>query len=225
MKNKKILLISLFSIFVIMFTFIFLNKQTLDAYFLNKNSLISKISTGNIKASVTELNYKNNQILKPNDEIIKDPILTNTGSIDEYLRAQVYVPIAKLKYVDSNENIIFPDDEIDLISYEYNLGQGWQRVKDEGFSGMVQDKNENKYRVYTYKFIENNTEKIVKSGEEINIPVFNKIKTINYLDIENAINLKVIVKAIAVQTLDGKSADEMWTFYKNQNGSGIGGVE
>ena len=207
MKNKKILLISLFSIFVIIFTFIFLNKQTLDAYFLNKNSLISKISTGNIKASVTELNYKNNQILKPNDEIIKDPIVTNTGSIDEYLRAQVYVPIAKLKYVDSNENIIFPDDEIDLISYEYNLGQGWQRVKDEGFSGMVHDINERQ------SFLTNN------------IPVFNKIQTINYLDIENAINLKVIVKAIAVQTLDGKSADEMWTFYKNQNGSGIGGVE
>lgn len=225
MKNKKLLLISLFLIFIVIVTFIFTNIEILQAYYTDKNSLINKIYTGNIKANVSELNYKNNQILKPNSEITKDPVLSNTGNVDEYLRAQVYIPIAKLKYVDSNENVILPEDEIDLFSYEYSLGQGWEKVIDEGFSGIVQDKNNNKYRVYTYKYIENGKEKIVPSGEKINTPVFNKVKIINYLDIEKEINLKIIVKAIAIQTLDGKSSDEMWTFYKNQNGSGIGRVE
>lgn len=225
MKNKKILLISLFLIFIVIVIFIFTNIRGLHAYYTDKNFLIKDIFIGNVKANVSELNYKNNQILKPNDEITKDPILSNDGNVDEYIRAQVYVPIAKLKYVDSNEKIIFPEDEIDLVTYEYNLGQGWERVIDEEFSGIVQDKNNNKYRVYTYKYNENGKEKVITSGEKIDIPVFSKIKIINYLDIDKEINFKIIVKAIAIQALDGKSSDEMWTFYKNQNGSGIGRVE
>lgn len=71
--------------------------------------------------------------------------------------------------------------------------------------------------------MENGEEKIVNPGETIQMPVFDKIKIINYLDTDKAINLKVIVKAITIQS-EGGSAEEMWIYYKNQNETGIVGV-
>lgn len=142
-----------------------------------------------------------------------------------YIRAQIFVPIAKINYIDEDDNIISPADDIDLILFEYNLGKGWEKVTEEGFSGIVQDLEGNKFRVYTYKFTENEKEKIIKAREKIDIPVFENIKIINYLDIEKAMDLKLIVKAIAVQCLDEKLPNEMWEFYKNQNSSGISEVD
>lgn len=78
--------------------------------------------------------------------------------------------------------------------------------------------------MYTYKYMVNGTEKIVKPEEQINEAVFDAIKVKNYLDTDKSINLKVIVKALAIQAKGG-SADEMWTYYKNQNKTGIVGVK
>ena len=216
MKNKKKLLISLF-LAIVLLTFIFVGKNIVQAYYMHKNSLLTVFSMGKINANVTELNKVDNQIIKPNEEILKKTSLSNTGTIDEYLRAQIYIPIAKQKYIDNNENVVEPDEEIDLFIYEYNLGEGWQRVTDKGFSGIVEDDVGNKYRLYTYKYIENGKEKVIKSGETIKTPVFDKIKAINYLDIENSTNFKIITKAIAIQNLDGKTSEQMWQYYLNQN--------
>ena len=225
MKNKKILLIFLFFVIALAIIFILTTENALEAYFVHKESKIHKLASGDISVGIIELNESNNQILKPNDEIKKCPVVSNASDIDTYIRVQVFVPIEKLRYIDNNENIISPLEEIDLILYEYNLGQGWEKITDEGFCGIAQDKIGNKYRVYTYKFTENGKEKIIKAGEQIDVPVFDNIKIINYLDLEKAMNLKLFVKAIAVQCLDEKLPNEMWTFYKNQNGSGISEVD
>ena len=93
----------------------------------------------------------------------------------------------------------------------------------DDFSGIVEDSNGNKYKVYTYRYVENGKEKVVEPGGTINTPVFDKIKVINYLDTDKAVNLKLIVKAIAIQS-EGGTSEEMWTYYKNQNKTGIVGV-
>ena len=174
MKNKKILLISLFLILAIIITFILTTENALEAYFVHKDNLVHNLSFGDISVNITELNENNNQILTPNDEVKKSPIVSNTSNIDTYIRVQVFVPIAKVKYIDSNENIVYPSEEIDLILYEYNLGQGWEKVTEDGFSGIVKDSKGNKYRVYTYKYIENEKEKIVRAKENINTPAINE---------------------------------------------------
>lgn len=225
MKNKKNLLISLFLILAVVIIFILTTENTLEAYLVHKDSLSQKFYSTDISVEIIELNQDINQIFKPNDEIKKCPIVSNTSDVDIYIRTQVFVPIEKINYIDDDDNIIFPTDDIDLILFEYNLGQGWEKVTEEGFSGVVQDKEGNKFRVYTYKFTENDKEKTIKARDKIDIPVFENIKIINYLDIEKAMNLKLIVKAIAVQCLDEKLPNEMWTFYKNQNGSGISEVD
>ena len=77
--------------------------------------------------------------------------------------------------------------------------------------------------MYTYKYVKNGEEQIISAGEAIEQPIFNKIKVINYLDMDKNTNIKLHVSAIAIQS-EGGTADEMWTYYKNQNGKGIVGV-
>ena len=198
-------------------------KSIIQAYYTNKDQILNDFIIGRVEATVEEPDYEGNgQIMKPGEEIIKNPKLSNTGEIQSYIRAQVYVPITKnLKYVDSNENIVVPTEDIEVISYEPNID--WQLVYGEDFSGIVEDDSGNKYKVYTYRYVENGNEKVIEPEGKIDTAVFDKIKVINYLDTDKSINLKLIVKAIAIQA-EGGTAEEMWTYYKNQNKTGIVGV-
>lgn len=219
MKKNKIVVISM--VFIIIALCIGFNL--IYAYYTNKTERVNKFKVGNLEVTVTEPNYEDNKIVKPNGEITKDPTFSNTGEVSSYIRAQVYVPVSKdIKYVDSNENVIVPSEEIELLSYQIN--SGWELVAEDGFSGQYEDEQGNKYNVHTYKFIENGVEKVVAPGETINTALFDKVKVINYLDMDKNTNIKLHVSAIAVQS-EGGVADEMWTYYKNQNGTGIVGVK
>ena len=220
MKKKFIITFTIISIIALL---VIISYQTISAYYTHKDNVTNKFKVGELEVHVTEPNYEDNKVVSPNDEITKDPTFSNVGEVDGYIRAQVYVPISKnIKYVDANENIVVPTEEIELVSYEIN--EGWQVVTEEGFSGIYTDEKGNSYKVYTYKYLENGQEKIVGAGEAIEKTLFNKVKVINYLDIDQNTNLEIHVAAIAIQS-QGGSADEMWTYYKNQNGTGIVGVE
>jgi hypothetical protein len=217
--KKKLLTI----LVIIVATIVIANYKSIYAFFTTEDAKTNVFSVGNISATVTEPNYEDNKIVTPGAELVKDPTFSNTGKIDSYIRAQVYVPISKdIKYVDENENVVTPTEEVELVTYKLN--DGWELVTDEGFSGIYEDTNGNKYKVYTYKYVENGKEKIVATGETIAKALFDKVKIINYLDIDQTINIKLQVSAIAVQS-DGGTADEMWTYYKNQNTTAIVGLE
>lgn len=219
MKKNKLICI-LISIVVIIFC---LGFNFIHAYYTNKTERVNKFKVGEIEASVTEPNYKDNEVIKPNEEITKDPTFSNTGKISSYIRAQVYVPISKnIKYVDNNENIVTPSEEIEILSYKIN--SGWELVTEDGFSGIYEDEEGNKYKVYTYKFMENGNEKVINPGETIANTLFDKVKVINYLDIDKNISIKLHVSVISVQS-EGGNAENMWTAYKNQNGTGIVGIK
>ena len=214
-KKKIFVVISIIAIVFIIAIVNIANKDTMLAYYTSMDKTINKFKVSKVQANVEEPGYTDNQILKPNSQITKDPTLSNTGEIQSYIRAQVYVPITKnIRYVDQNENVVTPQEEIEIVSYAVN--SGWELVSQDGFSGVVQDKDGNKYKVYTYKYMEDGEEKKVQAGEKIDQPVFSKIKVINYLDLDKAVKFNVYVKAIATQA-NGESADEMWTYYKNQN--------
>ena len=218
MKKKFIIL----AILLITAFLLIINYNTILAFFTDKDNKTNKFSVGNISATVTEPNFKDNVIVKPNEEITKDPTFSNAGEVKSYIRAQVYVPISnKIKYIDSNGNVISPTEQIELVSYQIN--EGWQLVNDNDFFGTYEDEAGNMYKVYTYKFVENGSEKIVDSGETISTTLFDKVKIINYLDMDKNTNIQLHVCALSIQS-DGGSAGEMWNFYKNQNGTGIVGV-
>lgn len=221
MKKKKLIITLI--ILIIIIAILIIGYKTILAFYTSKDQTINKFSVGQISATVTEPNYENNKIIKPNEEIAKDPTLSNTGEVDSYIRAQVYVPISsEIKYVDLNENIVTPSEETEIFTYKVN--DGWEEVTDDGFFGIYEDKDGNKYKVHTYKYVKNGQEQIIKPGETIGVTVFDKVKVINYVDMDKNVNLKLYVSAIAVQS-DGGTAEEMWTYYKNQNGSGILGVD
>lgn len=217
MKKNKLIVISIISTVLVLA----LGFNLIYAYYTDKDSKINKFSVGKIEVMVTEPNYVDNELLKPKSVIVKDPTLENTGEIPAYLRAQVYVPIANMKYIDEDGNVISPTGDVELFSYELN--SGWEVVVEDGFSGIYEDEDGNKYSVYTYKFVENGVEKIVNPGEKISVPVFSSVEVINYLDVDKEVNAQIHVCALGVQT-DGGSADELWTYFKNQNGTGVLGV-
>lgn len=225
MHKKRSIIITIIAMIMAIITIIVVSQyKSIQAFFTDKAKITNKFKIGQIEATVTEPNYKDNQTLKPNEEIIKDPTISNTGKIPAYIRAQIYVPISKeIKYVDENENVITPEQEIEILKYTVN--EGWQLVTEDGFYGIYTDKDGNVYKVYTYKYMQNGQEKIINPNEEISTPVFSKVKAINYLDTDTTINLKLQVSAIAVQPEEGKTAEEMWANYKKQNETAIIGIE
>lgn len=219
MKKKVIIAFSILATVIIL---TILGYNTVKAYYTHEDKITNKFKVGELEISVTEPNYEDNKVINPGDEITKDPTFSNVGEVDSYIRAQIYVPISKdIKYVDENENIVTPTEEIEIVSYEIN--DGWEEVTDDAFLGVYEDENGNKYNVYTYRYVQDGQEQIVSVGETIEQPIFSKVKVFNYLDIDKNTNIKLHVSAIAIQS-EGGTSDEMWIYYVNQNGTGIVGV-
>lgn len=191
----------------------------ISAYLIDVDAKQNVFTTGDIQITVTEPNYVDNRAVTPGEVFAKDPTFQNTGTAPAYVRAQIYVPMSsEIKYVDSSENIVTPSQEIELFTYTVNAG--WEEVSDNAFKGVYVDSNGTRYNVHTYKYMQNAEEKIIEPNEVIATPVFSNMTTINFLDIDENVNLKVLVNAMAVQTLGG-TASEMWTYYVNQNQTGI----
>lgn len=224
MKKKVVAL--LFVIAVVVATLVITKYNDISAYYTHSDNKLNSFSAGELEVTVTEPNYVDNQIMKPNETIAKDPTYSNTGTVDGYIRAQIYAPISKIKYVDGDENIVTPEQDVEIFSY--TLNSGWVAVEDNPsdtykFNGIYEDSKGNKYMVHTYKYMEGGIEKVVEPGETIQTPVFSSISTPNYLDTDTVVSLKMYATAIAVQK-EGGTAEEMWERFKNQNQAGIVGV-
>ena len=223
---KKIISISIVLIAVCVICLALYYREDIMAYYASSDTEVNRFTVGDIDVTITEPNYVDDQIIVPNQTIAKDPTFTNEGSIKAHIRAQVYVPISdSIKYVDQNEQIVTPSEEIELFSYTIN--DGWEEVVDNPsdtykFNGIYEDSKGNRYKVHTYKYV-NTIEKEVEPGETISTPLFDEVTVINYLDTDEAINLKMPIVALSCQV--GNNADEMWERFKNQNQAGIVGVE
>lgn len=226
--KKKIAVLAVLIVLVAIATVVFFYKEEIMAYYTSHDQKINTATVGDIEVTVTEPNYVDNQVIKPNESITKDPTFSNSGEVDGYVRAQVYVPISdSIKYVDNEENIVTPADEIEIFSYEVN--SGWVEVTDDPsdtykFNGIYEDLEGNRYKVRTYKYMQGGVEKITAAGETISTPLFDEVSVINYLDTDTTVNLKMHVVALGVQS-SGGTANEMWDRFKNQNQAGIVGVE
>ncbi len=222
-NTSRIRTIMIEIIAMLVFVAIVLNYKTILAFATHNDSQKNEITTGSISAKVEEPHYTNNQIVVPNQEIAKNPTFTNNGVLKSYIRAQVYVPISnKVKYVNENEELITPNEEIELLTYHVN--QGWEEVTGSTFSGIYEDAKGNRYKVRTYKYIQGGVEKVINPEETIDKTLFDTVKIINYADLDKAENLNIHVSALAIQS-DGGTAEDLWTAFVNQNGTGIIGVK
>ena len=61
MKNKKILLVSLFFIIAVAIVFILTTENALEAYFVHKENKVQNLSSAEINVNITELNETNNE--------------------------------------------------------------------------------------------------------------------------------------------------------------------
>ena len=222
-KTSKVKIIAIEILAAIAFIALVLNYKTILAYATHKDAQTNTLTTGSISAKVEEPHYTNNQVVTPNQEITKDPTFTNDGAVRSYIRAQVYVPISnQIKYVNNNEELITPNDEIELLTYQLN--QGWEEVTGTTFSGIYEDAKGNRYKVHTYKYAPSGTEKVIEPNETIAKTLFDKVKVINYADMDKTQNLKLQVSVLTIQS-DGGTAENLWTAFANQNGTGIIGVK
>ena len=78
-KKKIFVIISIIAIVFIIAIVNIANKDTMLAYYTSMDKTINKFKISKVQANVEEPGYTDNQILKPNSQITKDPTLSNTG--------------------------------------------------------------------------------------------------------------------------------------------------
>ena len=121
------------------------------------------------------------KILYPGKELLKDPIVKNTGNVALYVFVQVRIPAATVRTV-GEDNVTVSDAEYQPL-FSFELEEGFTKLAESG-----------EYTVYGY------TRGALEPGEETT-PLFKSIRFINVLegDIPEGTELEVVVSAVGIQ--------------------------
>ena len=201
-ENKFIIM----TIIVVIITLCF-GTKAINSYYTHKDAKINKFQVGDIKIRVDEGDYVDNQIIKPGGSIEKAPKVINEGSVPCYIRVQVYVPVKNMDIVGGDEQIIKSENGVELFTLNQDSGSGWEEIKSFNFPSddtktegnnryytngegekCYVDEDGNIYRVRTFKYMKDGSEKVVAPGETIEEPVFSSVQVVNYLDIDKEKN-------------------------------------
>jgi len=90
------------------------------AYTVSTESTTNSLTVGNIDITLTEDNWEENQVIVPDEELEKNPVVTNQGKNDAYIFARVAVPYVENITMDYNDN-----------TYDHVQGQRMPKVLDE----------------------------------------------------------------------------------------------
>lgn len=91
-KLKNIVPIALACVVIIAF----FSFGAVISYLTDAETKTNIITIGNVKLEVSEPNYQDSSVVAAGDSIIKDPIIKNTGTKDEYVFFRVAVPKRKV---------------------------------------------------------------------------------------------------------------------------------
>ena len=87
-KYKKLIpVIAVSAMFVLL-----LSSSSVVSFLVDKDEATNSIHIGNVALAVTEANYTDNQIVVAGSKLTKDPVVSNTGSLPEYVFIRVAVP-------------------------------------------------------------------------------------------------------------------------------------
>ena len=202
------------------------------AYFTDHHSAVNEFTVGQVKTELTEEKWdeegkEDASELRPNMTIIKDPVITNTGTSDCYNFISFRVPYGKFAALGT-----FGPLEINDISasgqctdFDVNAGSGVDVENKDLFSHsvsegwiLVETKTGKDYHEYTYAYAsgENATEgtmtALANGQSTTSLFTNDKIRTVNLVEDEWALqnsciktenqNFNIPVRTYSIQTTD-----------------------
>lgn len=185
------------------------------AYFTDTDTATNEFTVGKVSIDLTEPGWTPPENITPNQEITKDPKITNDGVNSAYVFLQVKVPTKSV--ITANEDGTKNPEEVKEL-FTYQVKPGWTELgtaADEEIGG--QD-----YKVHTYVYGTAEACTALDKGVTTSSSLFDSIKFINVIEGEGLeeTQLDVIVDAYGIQTTDingdkTKPAD-VWAVLQNQ---------
>ncbi len=140
-KLKNIVPIALACVVIIAF----FSFGAVISYLTDAETKTNIITIGNVKLEVSEPNYQDSSVVAAGDSIIKDPIIKNTGTKDEYVFFRVAVPKRKVTLLYEKDTKVGEGD--DAPTYK----EGTPTVKNrtiDSFTGETTEIKTNSDEIY-----------------------------------------------------------------------------
>lgn len=179
------------------------------AYFTKTTEAVDNVVTvGKVDVELTEPNWNPEKAknIEPNQEIEKDPTLTNKGTTNAYVYLKVKVPKSEVILVLDNQLL---SDKKNVELFTYNVNSGWEEIQ--------RDESNVNYNTYVYAY----TNSVLEPNASTS-PVFSSIKFKNVLEGQLDTSKKYIVDitGYAIQSdtikVEGASTvDKMRYVYNN----------
>lgn len=167
------------------------------AYFTDTDTATNEFTVGKVSIDLKEPGWTPPTDITPNQEITKDPQITNDGKNSAYVFLQVKVP--KKSVITANEDGTKNTSAAEKELFTYQVKSGWTEINnaaEETIGGQ-------KYNVHTYVWGSADActalDKTATTGS-----LFDSIKFINVIEGEGLeeTQLDVIVDAYGIQTTD-----------------------
>lgn len=186
------------------------------AYFTDVETKTNTFQMGNIDIIVEEPSWPgNDEVVNiiPNQEVPKDPQITNNGTNDVYAFVKVVVPYENVTLEGQSAKT-----EQELFTYTVN--EGWVEV------GAAEKNTTDKTVTHVYAYAEGSEVKALLKNETTPA-VFDKIKFVNMKETEftnsavQSQELNVVVSGYGIQTTDlgteSKVPADIWSLLQAQN--------
>lgn len=183
------------NIVVIIAMVMLLSVGSVFAYFTDTQVKTNNFTVGNISIDLIEPNWdpENGKNIVPEQDIAKDPQVTNDGANDAYVFLQVTVPTASVKTANADGTV---NAAAKKELFTYNVNNDWTRVKKT-------DEADGVTYIYAYIGADGNM-KALAPGVTTQA-VFNSVKFINIIEgqLDNQ-NIAINIQSMGIQADDIK---------------------
>ena len=188
------------------------------AYFTDVDTKVNKFTMGNVSILVEEPSWEGGdegvEDIVPNQEVPKDPQITNTGSTDVYAFIKVVVPYANVVVGDAT---VAADTEL----FTYELNEGWVEV------GTSTKDEQAKTVTHVYAYVDSSNELKDLASTEKTTAVFDSVTLVDIKEtgsdnstVQNS-QLEVVVSGYGIQTTDlgtdSKAPADIWQLVVSDN--------
>lgn len=169
------------------------------AYFTDTDTATNEFTVGKVSIDLTEPGWTPPENITPNQEIEKDPQITNDGKNSAYVFLQVKVPKKSVITANEDGTKIPADPARPNELFTYQVKEGWTEIG----TAAEETIGSQKYNVHTYVWGTAEACKAVDKGVTTG-SLFDSIKFINVIEGEGLeeTQLDVIVDAYGIQTTD-----------------------
>lgn len=197
----------------------------ISAYFTDADTVTNTFTIGTISLALEEPNWNpdNAKNITPNEEIAKDPQVTNDGENDEYVYLTVSVPYANIVTANTDGT---RNAAANTELFTYTVNNGWVEIKTEkdDTAGTVTH-----LLAYATKGADGSVKMDTLAKNAKTPAVFDKVTFVNAVEAQGleATTKDIVVKAYGIQADNITTADtnnnalDIWEIISKQAASAI----